>query len=58
MKNEVKLNEHDKTLSLLIDSNNKQREKINEHEIMLNKQQDYLMHCIENVKGLYQEAMN
>ena len=56
VENEIKLNEHDKTLNLLINSNIKQKEKINEHEIMLNKHQDYLMHCIENVKGLYEEA--
>ena len=54
--NEIKINEHEKTLNILVNSNIKQREKITEHEIMLNKQQNELMLCIDDVKNLYQKA--
>ena len=40
----------------ITESNIKQREKINDHSIMLNKHQDYIMDCIDYVKGLYKET--
>ena len=40
----------------ITESNIKQREKINEHSIILNKHQDYIMDYIDYVKGLYKEA--
>ncbi len=56
IENEVRINEHERTLNELITSNVKQNVKINEHEVMLIRQQDSLMLCIDNVKKLYQEA--
>jgi methyl-accepting chemotaxis protein len=56
IENEVIINEHERTLNELITSNVKQNVKINEHEVMLIRQQDSLMLCIDNVKKLYQEA--
>ena len=56
IRNEMKINEHEKTLNILIESNNEQRKRMNEHELMLFRQQDDLMTCIDNVKNLYQVA--
>ena len=56
IQNEFKINEHEKTLNLLIDSNIKQKDKIQKHEIMLFRQQDNLMTCLDNVKKLYKES--
>ena len=56
IENEIKINEHEKLLDRLIDSNIKQDEKLKKHEIMLVNQQDNIMLCIDNVKNLYQYA--
>ena len=56
VENENKLKKYEKTLVLFSISNAKQKERIKEHEIILNKHQENLMNCIKNVKGLYQQA--
>ena len=56
IENEIKLNEQEKTLINLTNSNKIQREILHEYDILLNVQQYKLMNCLENVKGFYKEA--
>ena len=56
IQNEVMVNNHEKILNNLYQSNEKQRDLITKHEIIINRQQDSIMNCIENVKDLYKEA--
>ena len=43
IQNQIKLNENLKALNLLIESNIKQKEKINDYEFILNKNKDYII---------------
>ena len=52
IQNQVKLNEYGKTLNLLIESNIKQKEKINDYEFILNKNKDYIIDLNYYVNGL------
>jgi chromosome segregation ATPase len=56
IQNEVMVNNHEKILNNLYQSNEKQKDLITKHEIIINRQQDSIMNCIQNVKDLYKEA--
>ena len=56
IENEIMVKNHEKIINNLYESNEKQRDLITKHEIIINKHQDSIMNCIENVKGLYKET--
>ncbi len=54
--NEIMINQHEKMLYLLYQTNEKQKEKIHKQDIELNNHQDMIINCLSNIKNLYQES--
>ena len=50
------INQHEKMLYMLYQSNEKQKENIHKHDIELNNHQNLIINCMTNVKNLYQES--
>jgi DNA repair exonuclease SbcCD ATPase subunit len=54
--NEITINNHERMLYNLFQSNEKQKDIINEHGFIINKHQEMIMNCISNVKEIYQDT--